>query len=154
MNARPVGQPRVDKRRREIDPPPERRDEPLDDDKDLLLARESDRGLLEASVAFDPDAAQTIDHDLTDANVAQQRRERSKPEESIFQVPLELTQLAGRQDDTLECHRVPQRLRQLLAFWAAIGRLTQVSDDGALESSARRLGDHDASIESSSARSS
>lgn len=53
MNAGAIRQSRVDQGRREIDAPSERRDEPLDEDQDLVGIREADAGLLETPVALD-----------------------------------------------------------------------------------------------------
>ena len=100
MHAGAVGKPAVDQRARKIDSTTERRDEPLDEDEDLLRVGESDPGLLELSVAFDPDAFVPIDHDLRHALIAQQWGEIAEAEEPVVEPSLERPELAGRNDKT------------------------------------------------------
>ena len=101
MHARAVGQSRVDERRREIDASSEWRDQPLDQDQDLVGIGEADAGLLESAIALDPYAARAVHHHLAHALVTQERRERREPEQPVFEPPLEIAQLAGRHDDAL-----------------------------------------------------
>ena len=80
MNARTVRKASIDERARQIDPPPERSDEPLDQDEDLLWIVEANARLLEASVPLDPHALEAVHHHLGHAVVAQERRELPQSE--------------------------------------------------------------------------
>ena len=80
VNARTVRKASIDERARQIDPPPERSDEPLDQDEDLLWIAEANARLLEAPVPLDPHALEAVHHHLGHAVVAQERRELAKSE--------------------------------------------------------------------------
>jgi len=69
VHARAVGQTCVDEGRREIDASPQRRDETLDEDEDLVGIREADAGLLQTTVALDPHTSRAVHHHLADALV-------------------------------------------------------------------------------------
>src|SRR2546428_12299397 len=128
----------MDERTGEIDPPAERRNEPLDEHQDLLRVGEMDRGLLEPPVAFDPDTPGAVDHDLRHPIVAQQRGELAKTEEAVFEPPLEQAQLPRGDDQPLVHERLAQRRRKLLAARTALRRFTKTRDHAALDAGARR----------------
>src|SRR5882762_11748490 len=85
VDTRPIGQSPIDEWAGEIDPPAERRDEPLDQHEDLLRIGKVDRGLLKPAVALDPHTPGAIDHDLGHAIVAEQRSELAETEQAIFE---------------------------------------------------------------------
>ncbi len=74
----PSGQARVDARARLVDAPAERGDDPVDDPQDVLVAQEHAVDALDLAGALDVDVAGTVDHDLGDRLVGQERLERSE----------------------------------------------------------------------------
>ena len=57
--------------------PPERSDDAIDDALDVVFAVEFDVGLVEESASLDVDLVGTVNHDLGDRLVMQQRIDRS-----------------------------------------------------------------------------
>src|SRR5688572_14808462 len=153
MHARTVGKPCVDERTCEIDPPSQRRDEPLDEHEDLFGIREMDRGLLEPPLALDPDAPSAVDHHLGDALVAQQWRELAEAKQPIFEPALEQAELTRRDHQPLIDERLAQCGGKMLATRPAVRRFAKTRNDAALDASPSRDG-HVASIAMSSASSS
>src|SRR5439155_15255872 len=145
---------RVDKRIRKVDASPERCDEALDDEDDLVLRRELHCRTFEAALALDPYAAQSVHHHLAHAFVAQQRCERAEAEEPIVEEALELHELDGGRDDPLGGERVAERRLQHLAARPSVLCFAQTRDETAFDALLRRLGRHDVSMRSSSLRSS
>ena len=85
MEARAVGEPGVDHRRRAIETQAERRDDPLDDPHDgrgVDLARDA----LDPARAFDEDTVGAVHHDLGDRRIAEQRFERTEPADVVDQL--------------------------------------------------------------------
>ena len=145
MHVRTIGKATVDERTCEIDAPAERRDEALDQDEYFLRVGEVDRGFLEAPVALDPDTPGAVHHDLGHTIIAQQGREVSETEQSVFEPAFEKPELARRDDQALVDERLAQRRRKLVATWSAVRRFTKARNDTALDTGARR-DRHDASI--------
>ena len=73
----------------------------FDEDEDLVGIREADAGLLESAITLDPYAARAVHHHLAHTLVAQERRKRGKPEQPVFEPPLQLAELARRNNDPL-----------------------------------------------------
>ena len=72
VQPRAVGEPRVDHRRRAIEPEPERRDDPLGDaDDGVGVELAVDR--FDASATLDEHAVRAVHHDLGDGRVGEQR---------------------------------------------------------------------------------
>ena len=78
VDARPVGQTCVHARARGVDPPPERRDDPVDDAQDVLVVQEVAVDPRDLASTLDVEVARTVDHDLGDRIVFQQSVERSE----------------------------------------------------------------------------
>ncbi len=86
--------------------------------------------------------------------VAQQGREGTESEETVLEEALELSQLSGGKHDALGGHGIAQRGAEMIAARASVRRIAETCDDRPLEAGADGLGDHDASMWRSSARSS
>ena len=77
VDARAVWQPAITDRRRLIDAAPERRNHPLDQLFELRRRTEGNVGRLNPARALDPDLLVTVDHDLVDRRVGEQRLQRA-----------------------------------------------------------------------------
>ncbi len=86
--------------------------------------------------------------------VAQQGCERTESKETVLEEALELSKLTGGQRDALGGHGLAQRGAELIAARPSVRRIAETCDDRPLEAAADSLGDHDASMRRSSARSS
>ena len=76
VDARAVGQPRVNHRRGFVDPPADPRHDAVDDAHQVLIVAKAHGGLVDFAAAFDPYAAVAVDQDVGDVVVLQQRLER------------------------------------------------------------------------------
>src|SRR5262245_56610873 len=77
MDARAVGQPRVDHRRGFVDPPADPRRDAVDDAHQVLIVAKAHGGLVDFAVAFDPYASVAIDQNVGYVVVLKQRLERA-----------------------------------------------------------------------------
>ena len=62
-----------------VDPPAERRDDPLDDAQDVLVVQEDRVDPLDLARALDVDVVRAVDHDLGDGRVREERLDRPEP---------------------------------------------------------------------------
>ncbi len=99
VQPRPVGEPRVDHRRRAIEPQPERGDDPFDEMHDRGRVEVEGHGL-EPAPTFDVGASGSVDHHLGDRRVRQQGLQRAEPDDLVGELLQEL----------LEARRGEQRL--------------------------------------------
>jgi hypothetical protein len=81
IDARTVGQARVDHRRRLVAAPTKRRDDPINNAAHMVFVSETGVGLVQLAVALDPDLIGTIDHNLADRIIGEQGFERTKPQQ-------------------------------------------------------------------------
>ena len=94
----PVLQSGIHHRRRRVDVPSQRLHNPLNDGLKMDLPVEFCRGPVEQSPAFHKNLFRTVDHDLRNIRVAQQRRERSQTDQIIQQNPPELLRIHLRRN--------------------------------------------------------
>ena len=83
VDARTVGKPGIDPRARIVDPPAERRDDPIDDPKDVLVVQEDGVDALDLPARLDVDVRRAVDHDLGDGVVAEQRLQRTEARDVV-----------------------------------------------------------------------
>ena len=93
VDAAAVGQPRIDRRRRFIDPPADRGDDLLDDPQQMLFVLEPHRARLERAVALDEHLVVAVDQDVGDRGVLEQRLERPEAEQFVEHVADQLLAL-------------------------------------------------------------
>ena len=106
VHARPVGQARVDQRRRLVDPPPDLADHLRDDPAQVRRVGERQRRLREQAVALDPDVLRAVDHDLRDRRIGEQPLERAVAEDVVGDLGRETLPVVARE---------PRLLRELVA---------------------------------------
>ena len=86
VDARAVGQARVDHRRAVVDAPADAADDAVDDPHQVLVVLERRRQPLELAAALDVDLLVGVDQDVADRRVAQQRLERPEAEDLVDDV--------------------------------------------------------------------
>ena len=92
----PVGEARVDHRRRLVDAAADLRHDLVDDAAQVRLVREADGRLVELAAALDPDVVGAVAHDLGDRVVREQALERPVAEDVVEDLRREpLAILAG-----------------------------------------------------------
>ena len=86
VDARPVGQARVDQRRGFVDPAADGADDLLDDPQQVPLVLEARGDLFEQAEALDEDGLVAVDQDVVDRLVLEQRLERAEAEQLVEHV--------------------------------------------------------------------
>jgi len=84
VDTRAVGQARIDHRRRFIDAPADSRDDPVDDQHQMLVILEGHVGRVQLAEFFDVNLVVAVDQDVSDGVVAKERLEWSEAEQLVF----------------------------------------------------------------------
>ena len=84
IDTRTVGQPRVNHRRRFVNPASDLRDDSIDDQHQVLIVLELDLGGVELAALFDVNLVVSVDQDIGDLIVPQKRLERPESEQLVF----------------------------------------------------------------------
>ncbi len=100
VQARTVGKAGVDHRRRTVEPQAQRCDDPLDQVHDRVGVEFEDDGLQTAR-ALDVGAPRTVDHDLGDRRVGEQRLERTETRDFVGELLEQLVEADARQQGLL-----------------------------------------------------
>ena len=83
VHPRAVRQARVAERLGLVDAAPERREDALDRVPQLVLAGEAHAGRLDPAAPLDPDRPGSVDHDLVDSGIGEQRLERAEARRAL-----------------------------------------------------------------------
>ena len=83
VNTGAVGEPRVDHRRGLVDTPPDPGNDPLDDPHQMLVVGKADVGFFEQAGSLNIDVLSSVNEDIRDRRVVQERLERTEPEQLI-----------------------------------------------------------------------
>ena len=86
LTREPSRKPGIDHRARLVDAAADRADDALDDLHQVAVVAKEDVGQFEPAVALDVDLVETVDEDVGDVLVAQQRFERTEAEELVEDV--------------------------------------------------------------------
>ena len=86
VDARSIRQSGVDHRRAVVDAPADGADDPVDDAQQMAVVLKVRRNLFELAAAFDEDVLVGVDQDVADRRIAQQRLDRSEPEDVVEQL--------------------------------------------------------------------
>ena len=86
VDARAVGEARVDARARLVDPAAHRRDDPVDDAQDVLVVEERRVDAQDLAAALDVDVVGAVDHHLGDGLVVEERLDRAEARDVVDQL--------------------------------------------------------------------
>jgi hypothetical protein len=83
VDAGAVGQAGVDHRRRLVDAPADRGDDPVDDAHDVVVVLEDDVRQLQLARSLDVDLARAVDHDFRDGVITEERLEGPEADDLV-----------------------------------------------------------------------
>ncbi len=115
VDARAVQEARVAQRMGFIDAPADAGDDLVDDAQEMRLVLEAHRGGLENAAALDIDAFVTVDQDVVDARILEQRLDRAETRHLVEDLGDELRELLGVERQPLDQDVLRDELLDVLA---------------------------------------
>ena len=106
-----------------VDAAADRRDDAIDDAHHVLIVLESHVGQLDLAAALDVDLARAVDHDFSDALVAQERLERTKADDLVGDLLEHARALGAGEGEALSVECPTERLLDLTPNLDLVGQV-------------------------------